>query len=98
MNAHAAPPTPPPTPPPAPLPDIITLAPPPGPLVAGTGTAMTAFPQIGTRLFWWDVNGSVKYGTTVGTARMVDGTMLVEIQQDGAVIITLPVSSVSKVT
>jgi hypothetical protein len=29
---------------------------------------------------------------------MVDGTMLVEIQQDGAVIITLPVSSVSKVT
>jgi len=96
MNTYAAPPTPPPTPPPAPL--LITLAPPPGPLVAGTGTAMTAFPQIGTRLFWWDVNGSVKYGTVIGTARMVDMTMVVEIKEDGAGIISLPVSSVSKVT
>lgn len=28
--------------------------------------------QNGTRIFYWDVNGTIKYGTVQSTARMTD--------------------------
>jgi len=28
--------------------------------------------QNGTRVFYWDVNGTIKYGTVVSTSRMTD--------------------------
>jgi hypothetical protein len=34
---------------------------------------MNAFPN-GTRIFYWDVNGTIKYGTVESTSRMGDGT------------------------
>lgn len=55
-------------------------------------------PQVGSRVFYWDVNSQIKIGTVVGTARMTDMTMVVDIKVDGGSIVALPVSSVSCVT
>jgi hypothetical protein len=55
-------------------------------------------PQVGSRVFFWDVNSQIKFGTIVGTARMTDMTMVVDIQVDGGSIASLPMSSVSCVT
>ncbi|KIM87539.1 hypothetical protein PILCRDRAFT_815075 [Piloderma croceum F 1598] len=59
---------------------------------------MNAFPQNGTRVFYWDVNGTIKYGTVESTSRMTDGTQVVNVKVDGGTTVSLPVSSVSKVT
>ncbi|KZP23588.1 hypothetical protein FIBSPDRAFT_951814 [Athelia psychrophila] len=58
---------------------------------------MNAFPN-GTRVFYWDVNGTIKYGTVQSTARMSDGTQVVNVKLDDGTPVSLPVSSVSKVT
>jgi len=58
---------------------------------------MNAFPN-GTRVFYWDVNGTIKYGTVQSTSRMTDGTQVVNVKVDGGSTVSLPVSSVSKVT
>jgi hypothetical protein len=58
---------------------------------------MNAFPN-GTRVFYWDANGTIKYGTVESTSRMTDGTLIVNVKVDGGSIVSLPVSSVSKVT
>lgn len=34
--------------------------------------------QNGTRVFYWDVNGTIKYGTVKTTARMTDVSRLHE--------------------
>jgi hypothetical protein len=58
---------------------------------------MNAFPN-GTRVFYWDVNGTIKYGTVESTSRMGDGTQVINVRVDGGSLVSLPVSSVSKVT
>jgi hypothetical protein len=58
---------------------------------------MNAYPN-GTRGFYWDVNGQINYGTVESTSRMTDGTQVLNIKVDGGKIVSLPVSSVSKVT
>jgi hypothetical protein len=85
-----------------------------------TRNTMNAFPN-GTRVFYWDGNGAIKYGTVESTSRMVDGTQVLNVRVDGAgyearvlvdeagscgsewveiygVLVSLPISSVSKVT
>ncbi|KIM71161.1 hypothetical protein PILCRDRAFT_17322 [Piloderma croceum F 1598] len=58
---------------------------------------MNTFPD-GTRVFYWDVNGTIKYGAVESTSRMTDGTQVVNVKVDGGITVSLPVSSVSKVT
>ena len=58
---------------------------------------MNAFPN-GTRVFYWDVNSMILYGTVESTSRMTDGTQVVNVKVDGGSIVSLPASSVSKVT
>jgi hypothetical protein len=81
---------------------------------------MNAFPN-GTRVFYWDVNGTIKYGTVESTSRMTDGTQVVNVLVDSVTqeqrripdgaggfivtvvrvkqkVVSLPVSSLSKVT
>jgi hypothetical protein len=58
---------------------------------------MNVFPN-GTRVFYWNVDGTIKYGTVESTGRMTDGTLIVNVRVDGGPIVSLPVSSVSKVT
>ncbi|KIM72674.1 hypothetical protein PILCRDRAFT_15904 [Piloderma croceum F 1598] len=61
--------------------------------------SLTISQQNGTRVFYWDVSGRIKYGTVEFTARMDDGTQIVHVRVDGGgEIVALPVSSVSKVT
>lgn len=60
-------------------------------------STMNAFPN-GTRVFYWDVNGTIKYGTVESTSRMGDGTQVINVRVDGGSLVSLPVSSVSKVT
>jgi len=66
-------------------------------------------------VFWWNVNGTILYGTVESTSRMTDvsgnfsgnmllidnfeqGTQVVNVERDGGGIVSLPVSSMSKVT
>jgi hypothetical protein len=81
---------------------------------------MNAFPNC-TRVFYWDVNGTIKYGTVESTSRMTDGTQVVNVLVDSVTqeqrripdgaggfivtvvrvkqkVVSLPVSSLSKVT
>ncbi|KZT28488.1 hypothetical protein NEOLEDRAFT_1129283 [Neolentinus lepideus HHB14362 ss-1] len=56
-----------------------------------------AFPN-GTRVFFWDASGNVKYGTVLSTSRLGDGTQLAVIKIDGSGDeVQLPVSTVSRV-
>ncbi|KAF9231082.1 hypothetical protein BU15DRAFT_82854 [Melanogaster broomeanus] len=59
--------------------------------------AMNAFPH-GTRVFFWNAGGEIKYGTVQSTSRLTDGTQVVVVTVDGGEgHSSLPVSSVSKV-
>lgn len=49
-------------------------------------------------IFFWNVDDTIKYGTVESTSRMMDGTMIVNVKVDGAGMVSLPVSSISKVT
>lgn len=52
----------------------------------------------GTRVFFWDAYGHIKYGTVERTGRLADGTQVVDIKlDDNKGGLSLPVSSVSKV-
>ena len=85
-----------------------------------TRITMNAFPN-GTHVFYWDVNGTIKYGTVESTSHMMDGTQVINVLVDGVTqdyrevpdgaggfvtrvveirqaIVSLPCSSVSKVT
>ncbi|KAF9239588.1 hypothetical protein BU15DRAFT_74444 [Melanogaster broomeanus] len=58
---------------------------------------MNAFPN-GTRVFFWNAGGEIKYGTVQSTSRLTDGTQVVVVAVDGGEgHRSLPVSSVSKV-
>ena len=44
--------------------------------------ALIQIRQNGTRIFFWDLNGAIKYGTVVSTSRMTDVSLLyLDIQQ-----------------
>lgn len=81
---------------------------------------MNAYPS-GTRVFYWDIKGTIIYGTVESTSRMSDETQILNVRKDGghhtyrdivdeasAVgsdwveiledLVSLPISSVSKVT
>ena len=58
---------------------------------------MNAFPN-GACVFYWDVNGTIIYGTVESTSRMTDGTLVINVKVDGGSVVSLPASSVSKVT
>ncbi|KAH7909256.1 hypothetical protein BJ138DRAFT_1127816 [Hygrophoropsis aurantiaca] len=51
----------------------------------------------GTRVFFWDTFGTIKYGNVQSTSRLSDGTQVVVVLVEGGGNASLPVSSVSKV-
>ena len=50
------------------------------------------------KCFYWDVNGTIKFGTVESTSRMMDGTQVLNIKVNGGGIVSLPISSISKIT
>jgi hypothetical protein len=49
-----------------------------------------------TCIFYWDVNGTIKYGTVQSTSRITDGTQVVNVKVDGEEIVSLLISSISR--
>ncbi|KAI5981615.1 hypothetical protein EDD15DRAFT_2203726 [Pisolithus albus] len=47
--------------------------------------ALNAYPN-GTRVFFWNAAGDIKYGTVQSTSRLADGTQVVVINIDGALV------------
>ncbi|KAJ7684655.1 hypothetical protein DFH06DRAFT_14202 [Mycena polygramma] len=56
------------------------------------------FPQVGTRVFFWNGAGQTVYGTVQQAMRTADGTAVLNIRIDTTgQIVTLPAASVTKV-
>ncbi|RDB15698.1 hypothetical protein Hypma_003983 [Hypsizygus marmoreus] len=51
----------------------------------------------GTRVFVWASNGKIRYGSIVGSSRLVDGTVMLEIMLDSGRRICLPAAGITLV-
>ncbi|KZP04976.1 hypothetical protein FIBSPDRAFT_967671 [Athelia psychrophila] len=100
-------PPPPPPPPPPPSPSVLNSTPITTPLALSMGNHFAH----GTKVWWWDTLGQVRYGKVERTSRTVDGTQIIEIKVHNLedvllenlevtlldnIAVTLPVSSVNK--
>ncbi|KAJ7616019.1 hypothetical protein FB45DRAFT_1064185 [Roridomyces roridus] len=65
---------------------------------ATTPTRMNQVTATGARVYYWDGAGRTRYGRVLRVVTSMDGTVLVEVRLENGDNVTLPATSVTRIT